>query len=155
MADFVYNVALGRVVELINRVNNNDPANSALVVVPLIAGGVSDATLKDLDTLDAILATAANEATSGGWDRIVLTDSSGITVTVTDANDEVEIDVSDQTFVTPTVDVVTDLVLCYDADTTSGDDTNIVPLLNLDFAATPGGGNIVWVLDASGFYRAT
>ena len=33
MADFVFNIAKGRVAEFYNRVDTNDPANSALVIV--------------------------------------------------------------------------------------------------------------------------
>ena len=35
MANIVFNIAKGRVVELYNRVENNDPANSALILVPI------------------------------------------------------------------------------------------------------------------------
>lgn len=38
MADLVFNIAKGRVVELFNRVDANDPANSAIRGVP--GGGV-------------------------------------------------------------------------------------------------------------------
>jgi hypothetical protein len=37
VADFVYNIAKGRVAELYNRVDSNDPANSVLVIVVIDA----------------------------------------------------------------------------------------------------------------------
>lgn len=157
MADFVFNVALGRIAELANRVNTNDPANSAFVLVAIAAGGVSDATLKDLDDLAAILATAADEVTQSGYARKTITDAGGMTVTVTDASDKVEVDMPDQTWsaVAATGSPWTDLLICYDSDTTSGSDSNIVPLVQLDFSVTPDGADITAQFNASGVYRGT
>jgi hypothetical protein len=156
VADIVFNVAKGRIVELANRVNANDPANSALIVVPINANAVSDATLVDLDDLAAILATAADECAGDGWNRKTLTDASSIAVTVTDGSDKVEVDCPD--FVWTAVSsatAVTDLVICYDSDTTGGSDSNLVPLVLLDCAVTPNGGDITYQVNASGFYRGT
>lgn len=55
MADFVFNIAKGRVVEYYNRVKSNDPTNSALVLVAIDANGDTDATMKDRDDLAALL----------------------------------------------------------------------------------------------------
>jgi len=155
VADFVYNVALGRVVEYAARVEANDPTNSAFVIVALVAGGVSDATLKDLDTLSDVLATAANEATNVGYSRKTLANGS-LTITVTDGSDKVEVDFADQTWTAVSAgDVWTDLIVCYDPDTTGGTDANIVPLVQLDFPVTPDGSDIIMQLNASGFFRAT
>lgn len=49
MADFIFNVAKGKWAEWHERVNNNDPANSALVIM-LLKTAEADATLKDYDT---------------------------------------------------------------------------------------------------------
>jgi hypothetical protein len=44
MANIVFNIAKGRVVELYNRVKSNDPANSAIILVPIETTGLeSDA----------------------------------------------------------------------------------------------------------------
>lgn len=156
MADFVYNVALGRIRELAERVNANDPANSAFIVVPINAGGVSDATLKDLDDLSAILATAADECSGSGWNRKTLTDASGITVTVTDGSDKVEVDIPDSVWTSvSSATAATDVVICYDSDTTGGADSALVPLVQLDFAVVPAGGDITLQYNASGIFRAT
>jgi hypothetical protein len=155
MADFVFNVALGRVCELARRVEANDPADSALVVVAIDAGGVTDATLKDVDTLAALLATAADEVTNTGYARKVLTNGA-LTVTVDDTNDRQEVDFADQTFTgIGAGDAWTDLVIGYDPDTTGGDDTAIVPLTQHDFAVTPDGSDITAQLNAAGFFRAS
>lgn len=155
MADFVYNVALGKVAEYAARVEANDPANSVFLVVAINANGVSDATLKDLDTLSDVLATAANEVTNTNYARKTLANGS-LTVTVTDGSDKVEVDFADQTWTAVAAgDAWTDLIVCYDSDSTGGSDSNVVPLVQLDFAVTPGGGDITMQLNASGFYRAT
>jgi hypothetical protein len=155
MADFVFNVALGRVVEYAARVEANDPTNSAFVIVAIDAGGESDATMKDVDTLAALLATTADEVTNSGYSRKTLANGS-LTITVTDGSDKVEVDFADQTWSAIAAgDAWTDLVVCYDPDTTGGTDANVVPLVNLDFAVTPDGSDIIMQLDSSGFFRAT
>ena len=54
MANIVFNIAKGRVAELYDRVKSNDPANSAIILVPIETSGLeSDATLIDADTLAA------------------------------------------------------------------------------------------------------
>ncbi len=142
-------------VEYAARVEANDPTNSAFIIVALVAGGVSDATLKDLDTLTDVLATAANEATNSGYARKTLANGS-LTITVTDGSDKVEVDFADQTWsAVGAGDVWTDLIICYDSDTTGGTDANIIPLVQLDFAVTPDGSDIIMQLNASGFFRAT
>ena len=56
MANIVFNIAKGRIVELYNRVKGNDPANAALILVPIETSGLeSDATLVDKDDLAAVL----------------------------------------------------------------------------------------------------
>lgn len=156
MADFGYNKSKGKVAEYAARVNANDPANSALIVMAINANGVTDATLKDLDDFAAILGTAADEVTNGGYARKTITDAGGITITVDDTNDLVLVDMPDQTWVTVLAgDSWTDLVIGYDSDTTGGTDANIVPLVQLDFITVPSGANVVWTLNSGGFWGAT
>ena len=54
MADFVFNIAKGRVAELYNRVDSNDPTNSVLVIAIIDANGDTDATMKDRDGADHV-----------------------------------------------------------------------------------------------------
>lgn len=157
MADFVFNIAKGKVAEYAARVNANDPTNSALIVVA-INTTATDATLRDLDTLAAIEADANTaEATNSGYARKVLTDASGITVTVDDTNDRVDVDIPDQTWtaVAASPGAWTDLVICYDNDTGAGTDANIVPLTCHDFAVTPDGSDITAQIASGGFFRAS
>lgn len=156
MADQIYNIALGRVAELYNRVDLNDPANAALVIVVINANAVADATLKDLDDLAAILATAAAEVTNVNYARKVLTDADLTAFAPDDANDRVDLDFPDQTWSAVAAgDAWTDFLVCYDSDTTLGTDANIVPLTHHDFAVTPDGTDITAAPAATGFYRAS
>lgn len=152
MSDFVFNIAKGRVAELYNRVDSNDPANSAIIVVPIDRGASSDATLKDLATLTAVLG-ASTERTTGGWNRKTLTDADLAALTVDNTNDRMPADTGDLSWPTVTAGAVTDLVFCYDSDTTGGTDANIVPMTCHAFAITPDGSDVgATVAD---FFRAT
>lgn len=156
MADFVFNIAKGRVAELYNRVDSNDPANSALIVVAIDANGDTDGTMRDRDDLSALLGGTANEVTNSGYARKVLTDSDLTAFAPDDANDRVDLDIPDQTWTAVGAGTAwTDIVICYDNDTTGGTDSNIVPLTLHDFAVTPSGGDITMQVAAAGFYRAS
>lgn len=155
MADIVFNIAKGRVAELYNRVDSNDPANSALVIVPVDVAAVTDATLRDFDTLAAILAGGVTERTTGGWNRKTLTDADLVAFAADDTNDRVDLDIPDQTWTAVSAGAVTDLIICYDNDTTGGTDTNLIPLTMHDFAITPDGSDVQAVIAAVGFFRAS
>jgi hypothetical protein len=154
MANFVFNIAKGRVVELYHRVDNNDPTNSALVVVA-INTSAADATLKDLDTLALVLANAGtSEVTNAGYARKVL-DGLDAYAAVDDMNDYVDVSLSNQTWTSVAAGTGwTDLLICYDPDTTGGTDANIIPLTCNDFVVTPDGSDIIADLSTNGFYRA-
>lgn len=154
MADFVYNIAKGRVTELANRVNNNDPANSAFIV-ELINTSATDATLKDLDTFAQVESDGNTaEITNSGYARKVLTDASSITVTTDDTNDRTAVDLPDQTFTAvASGTAITDAVVGYDNDTTGGTDANIVPMTQHDTAITPDGSDIT--LGIADIFRAS
>ena len=154
MGNFVYNQALGRVNEFLERVDANDPANSAIVVVA-IDTATADATLKDLDTLDAVLTDGGTaEVTNTNYARKVLTDADVTAGGVDDGADRYDADLPDQTWTAVAAgDSWTDLVICYDSDTTAGDDTNIIPLTQHDFAVTPNGGDIT--AQIADFFRAS
>lgn len=156
MADFVFNIAKGRVAELYNRVDINDPANSALIIVVIDANGDTDATMKDRDELGALLGGTANEVTNSGYARKTLTDSDLTSFAPDDTNDRVDLDIPDQTWTGVAAGTAwTDLLVCYDNDTTGGADTAIVPLTLHDFAVTPDGSDITAQIAAAGFFRAS
>lgn len=156
MANFVFNVAKGRVAEFYNRVDQNDPTNSAIVVVAINANGVTDATLQDLDDLAAVLATAANEVTNANYARKVLGDADIATLSPDDTNDLMQVTIADQTWTAVGAgDAWTDLLICYDPDTTGGTDANIIPLTCHDFSVTPDGSDITADVGANGTYQAS
>jgi len=152
VSDIVLNIAKGRVAELYNRVDSNDPTNSALIVVPIDRGATTDATFRDHDTLSAVLG-AATERTTGGWNRKTLTDADLAALTVDDTNDRMPTAIPALTWTSVTAGAVTDLVICYDGDTTAGTDTNIIPLTIHAFAITPDGSDVVCT--AGDFFRAS
>lgn len=157
MADFVFNIAKGRVAELYNRVDSNDPANSALIIVVLATSGLeSDATLKDKDTLADVVSGTTNEVTNTNYARKTLTDADLSAFAADDTNDRVDLDIADQTWTSVAAgDGWSKLLICYDSDTTAGTDANIVPLCAYDFVVTPDGSSITAQINASGFFRAS
>lgn len=145
MANFHYNITLGKSAELVQRVINNDPANSGIVVMVLSQTGIeSDAVLKDKDSFADILAGTTDEVTNTGYARKILTDASGgLTVTVDDVNDRVDVDCADLVWTAVQAGSNwSDVVFGYDSDTTAGTDANIVPISQHDFAVTPDGSDI-------------
>jgi hypothetical protein len=156
MADVVFNIAKGRITELYSRVDSNDPANSALVIVALKTVA-ADATLVDQADLSAVLAGGSTEATNTGYARKVLTDSDLAAWSADNANDRVDITIPNQTWtaVQATGGAWVKLLVCYDNDTTGGTDSNIVPLTAHDFAVTPDGSDITASITAPGFFRAS
>jgi hypothetical protein len=154
MADVVCNIAKGRVVEYYNRVENNDPAASALIVV-LFTGTETDDNIKDADTLAALEALALAESVDGSYARKTLTDTELAALPAPDdTNNRYEVDVPDQTWTGMTGETLTRLAICYDNDTGAGTDANIVPLTVHDFAVTTDGSDLTAQFNALGFFRA-
>ncbi len=153
MADFVFNIAKGRVGEFFNRVDSNDPSTSAIILVPLSASG-TEAEGQDYDTLAAVLAGTANEQTSGGWARKVLTDADLSAWAPDDTNNRGPATLPQVTWTAPTAgNNTTGLLICYDADTGAGSDSNIIPLVHLDMAVTADGNPVV--INAGDVFRAS
>lgn len=156
MPNLVFNIALGSVAGNYRRVDGNDPANSALIVVAFNAGD-TDAAIKDVDTLAAIEALASTaEVTNSGYARKTLTDADLVAFAADDTNDRVDLDIPDQTWTAVAAGSAwTDLAICYDSDTTGGADSAIEPQTWHDFAVTPDGSDITAQIAAAGFYRAS
>lgn len=159
MADFVFNIAKGRVAEYYNRVKSNDPTNAALIVVLLASSGIeADATLIDKDDLAAVVSGTTNEATNTNYARKTLVDSDLNAVAADDTNDRMDLDIADQTWNSVANDgtgAIGALLVCYDPDTTGGTDSAIIPLTKHDFSVTPDGSNITAQIATAGFYRAS
>lgn len=153
MANIVFNIAKGRVVEYYNRVKSNDPANSAIILVPIETSGLeADATLIDVDTLAALIAGATNEQTTMG--RKTLTDADLAALPAPDdGNDRYDVSLPTVTWTGATGNAISKIAVCYDSDTTGGTDSNIIPLTMFDFVQTPSGADIQMTTGV--FFRAS
>ena len=146
MADIPFNISLGKVAYYCGL----PAANDALILVPLETSGiVADATMRDYDTLAAILAGSTNEQTTMGRKTI----TASVTAVVDDVNNRVDEDFPDQTYTSASGAAISAMLVCYDPDTTGGSDSDIIPLSKHDFVATPSGTNIIVEVAALGFYR--
>jgi hypothetical protein len=145
MANIVFNQALGRLAHYASL----PAANDGLILVALEATGlVADSTMRDYDTLADLLAGASNEQTA-----VTRKTLSGVTVTVNDTDNRVDIDAADVVYTTPTGNPVGAVVICYDPDTTTGTDADLIPLTKHDLSWTPDGNN--FTLAISDFCRVS
>ena len=158
MANGVFNIAKGKVNEYVSRVDANDPANCALVVV-LLKVTSSDATLKDFATLAAVLAGGNTECDFTNYARKVIDDTLLVAPTPDNTGDTQSADITtDPVWASAggaTNNSVVRMLVCYDPDTTSGTDASIVPLTFHDVSLTTNGGNLTAQLAAAGFYTAS
>jgi hypothetical protein len=153
VANYMFNISKGRAVEFFNRVDSNDPANSAIILVPCSASD-TEANAQDADDLTAALATAINEQTGGGWVRKTLTDTNLSAIAVDDTNNRFPATLPSVTWTAPAAaNNTTGLLVCYDSDTTAGTDANIIPISHHDFAVTTDGNDVV--LNAGDVVRAS
>ena len=155
MASITFNAALGRTNELVRRVVENDPANSALIVV-LLKVTESDVLLKDYDDLGALIAGANTEADFTNYARVVLTDADLATPVPDDGSDFMESLLTLITYVAAGGALNNSLVkaiICYDSDTGAGTDANIIPLTAHDMSLTTDGNN--FRVEAGAFFRAS
>jgi hypothetical protein len=145
VADVVFNIALGRVAEKI--------ADSATVLgVMLLKVAQADATLRDHDTLAAILGAANTEADFTSYVR-----KTGITATLTvdDTNNWVDADIPNQTWSPAggaTNNTLVKLIVYYEE---AAADATRIPLTAHDFAVTTDGSDLTAQIAAAGFYRAS
>lgn len=143
MADFVHNIAKGAVAEMVR-----DSAANLLILLLKVAE--ADATMKDYDTVAALLAGTPDEADFTNYAR-----KTGITgtITVDDTNDRVDIDAPDQTWTSAggaSNNTLTDLVFAYQ---NAAADATRIPCTNHDFAVTTDGSDLSAQLNAAGFIR--
>jgi len=156
--NFVFNRAKGRVNELLTRVDTNDPANSAVIVIVMSAAG-SAAQGQDLDDFAAVEADANFAEATGGttpWGRKTLTDADIALPAPTDASDFFAVTVGNLVF-TPSADTpdAVAIIFCYDNDTTAGNDSNLIPMVQLIATAVSDGSQITFQSHADGFFKAT
>lgn len=158
MADFVFNVAKGHVSEYAARILANDPTNSAFIFL-LLDNSVADATAEDFDTLALVLGDAGTDEASAvtNYARKELDDvGDGVTRTIDDSNNRIDIDVSDITFTAlgnGANALLSDCIFAYDSDTLAGTDANIVPLTQHDFVIQTDGSDVT--AQVTNFFRAS
>jgi hypothetical protein len=152
MADGVFNIAKGKIAYYAELPATND----ALILVLLKSAGLeADDTLNNHDNLSVLLAAANDECDFTGYARRTLT---GVTVTVDDTNNRVDIDAADPAAYTNTgaSQAAGKAVVCYDLDTTVGTDTSLIPLFYYDLAVTFDTGVATTVqVNAAGLGRAS
>jgi len=156
LANFIFNRSLGRVAEFYVRIDGNDPANSAFIII-IWNTSATDAVLKDLDDVAAIEADVNTaEVTNTGYVRKTLTDADLVAFAPDDTNDRVDLDIPDQTWTAVAAGTAwTDFSVNYDSDTTVGTDSAVIPCTFHDFSVTPDGSDITAQIAAAGFYRAS
>jgi hypothetical protein len=145
VADLCFNAALGRLAYYASL----PAANDALIAVPIETSGiVSDATMRDYADLQTLLAGASNEQSTMGRKTL-----SSVTVTVDNTNDRVALDSADITWTATAGNAISAVVICYDPDTTTGTDADLIPLTKHDVVMTPDGTN--FSLTVTDFCRIT
>lgn len=136
-------------------------SNQAIVAI-LYTAMPADDTLNDFDTVGAI--TGDTEATFTNYARKFFTGSADALPTsqavpapiVDDVNNRVTLDLPDITWTDAggaANNTLTRLLLAYDPNTTTGDDTTLVPLLSFDLTATTDGNDLIIRFNANGCVR--
>jgi hypothetical protein len=150
MGAFTFDIALGREVELYNRVDTDDPTNSALLMVVLSATGLeADAVLRTYATLSALLAAANDEVTNVNYARKTLTQADLSAFAPNTTTHRTTLTLPLQTFTAIAAgNSWSKVLICYDPDTTAGTDTTVVPVTAADLRISdsvivPNGSNIV------------
>lgn len=138
MSNFVFNAAKGKAAYYASQAGTG---NAAIIVIPV--GGTDSITAADA-TLATVLTHCTEQTTMGR--KTITSVTMGGTSTVT-------ADTADITWTAASGSAIVALIFAYDADTTGGTDSNIIPLTHHDFAATPDGNNITATV--SNFYSAT
>lgn len=154
MGSITANISKGRATEFYERVNANDPANSALIMGILVAGGETLAELQDYDTIAAMLAGPSTEAAITGYGRKTITDADLGVWTPDDSANRVLLTLPLQTF-SPNTGETWDIAwVAYDPDTTGGTDSALIPIsyheLRIEGTAIPTFTGTSIVVDLSG-----
>jgi hypothetical protein len=158
VANYVFGTTgLGRVGEYVNRVLGNDPANSALIAIPMSQSGTAEQA-EALTTFAAVEADANfAEQAAGSWGRKTLDETGDGLAWAWDAtNNRNEADANDLVWTAPATGAnTTGLVICYDPDSTGGADSALIPLIHLDMAVTANDQQVTFQFNAEGFFNAT
>lgn len=151
MANYVFNIAKGRVAEFYNRVENNDPATS-IISIHVLSATPAQATAQDVDDYAALITAGAVELNANGWSVKTLTDTELAAFPAPDdAADRYAVPVPAINW-TPTAGNAVGLVVCYSSLATPTNAQRI-PLTHHDFTHTADGSQIN--VNAGDFFRAS
>lgn len=147
-SDFTFNIAKGKEAYYASL----PAANDALVVILLKSGHEADSALKDYDTFAAIDGGTGNtECDFTNYARKSIT---SVTATVDDTDNAVYIDFADQTWTAAggaSNNTISKAIVCYDPDTTGGDDTALIPISAHTFDYTTTGVDLTLQVHTDGF----
>ncbi|MEM8668738.1 MAG: hypothetical protein AAGG48_14555 [Planctomycetota bacterium] len=145
MANFIFNVAKGRIAEKVS-----DGATLGLL---LLKAADTDAVLRDLDTIADILANASTtESDFTNYARATL---ANVAATVDDANDDVDVDCDDVLFASAGGASNNNNVAAIIFEDVGGADASRIPLCKFDAVFTTDGNDVTIGIPAGGFYTST
>ena len=100
----------------------------------------------------AVLSGTTNEQTTMGRKTLTQADLAAFPAP-DDGNDRMDVSLPSVTWTAASGNAISKMLVCYDADTGTGTDSNIIPLTMFDCAITPDGSDIQ--LTAGVFFRAS
>ena len=157
MADGVFNISKGRVIEFYNRVKGNDPAASVFEIY-LMKLNEAETALRDHEDVGALFTAGGNtEAVFTSYASKLLADAALAALPSPDhTNDRFEVDIPDQTWTTAgngANDTLTKFLTSYSFDG-GGTDASNLPMTHHDFAVTTDGSDLTAQINTLGFFRA-
>lgn len=148
MADVIMNIARARVRALLDAPED--------IIIVLLKTAQADDTIRDHDTLAALLAagggTANVEADFTNYARKVVANGD-IDITVDDTNNRLDIDVPDQTWTAAggaSDNTLVKAIFCVDG----ASDAARIPISAHDFTPTTDGSDLILQIPTDGFYRS-
>lgn len=147
MADGVFNIAKGRVAQMVI----SSPAKFGVI---LLKASEADATLEDYDDIAALLVPAGN--TRADFTNYADVTAETATQTPDDSNNWNDVDMPDQTWSSAggaANNTLTKAIIFWDSN--AGADADLIPLTHHDFAPTTDGSDLTMQVAALGFFRAT
>lgn len=145
MANLLFNNQRGSTIQ-----HHRDGEN---LIIVLLKVAQADATLRDHDTLTAVLAAANTEADFTNYARKTIANANW-SITIDDSGEDASADFADQTWTAAggaSNNNLVKLLVCIDG----ANDTARLPLTLHDFVATTDGNDLTAVVDTAGFYAST
>lgn len=148
MANVVFNVARGRARQLV--------LDGADLIVVLLKTAQADDSLRDHDTLAALLASGGGsdnvEADFTNYERKVVSNGN-VTNTVDDTANDADLDIPDQTWAAAggdTDNTLAKAIVCIDG----ASDSARIPVTAHDFTPTTDGSDLIAQIATDGFYKS-